>query len=44
MKKITFLMLALCSLLVAEAKPTVKSISSPDGKLKVTVTIDQDVR
>ena len=44
MKKFTFLMLALCSLLVAEAKPTVKSISSPDGKLKVTVTIDQDVR
>ena len=29
---------------VAEAKPTVKSITSPDGKLKLTVTIDKDVR
>ena len=37
-------MLALCAMLVAEAKPTVKSITSPDGKLKLTVTIDKDVR
>ena len=44
MKKFAFLMLALCSMLVAEAKPTVKSITSPDGKLKLTVTIEKDVR
>ncbi|MBO7331615.1 MAG: glycoside hydrolase family 97 N-terminal domain-containing protein, partial [Alistipes sp.] len=44
MKKIAVLMLALCSMLVAEAKPTVKSITSPDGKLKLTVTIEKDVR
>ena len=37
-------MLALCAMFVAEAKPTVKSITSPDGKLKLTVTIDKDVR
>ena len=44
MKKVLFLMFALCSLVAVEAKPTVKSISSPDGSLKVTVTIDQDIR
>ena len=44
MKKLFFTMLALCAILVAEAKPTVKSITSPDGKLKLTVTIDKDVR
>ncbi|MBR5334104.1 MAG: glycoside hydrolase family 97 protein [Alistipes sp.] len=44
MKKLFFTMLALCAVLVAEAKPTVKSITSPDGKLKLTVTIDKDVR
>ena len=43
MKQFTILMLALCSFLVAEAKPTVKSITSPDGKLKVTVAIDQEI-
>ena len=36
--------MALCSFAVAQAKPTVKSITSPDGTLKVTVTIDQDIR
>ena len=44
MKKFAFLMLALCSMLVAQAKPTVKSITSPDGKLKLTVTIEKDIR
>ena len=44
MKKFAVLMLALCSMLVAEAKPTVKSITSPDGKLKLTVTIEKDIR
>ena len=44
MKHFVFMMLALCSLLVVEAKPTVKSITSPDGTLKVTVTIDQEIR
>lgn len=37
-------MMAMCAMVAAEAKPTVKSISSPDGTLKVTVTIDQDIR
>ena len=44
MKKVLFLMMAMCAMVAAEAKPTVKSISSPDGTLKVTVTIDQDIR
>ncbi|MBQ1981249.1 MAG: glycoside hydrolase family 97 protein [Alistipes sp.] len=44
MKKVLFLMMAMCAIVAAEAKPTVKSISSPDGTLKVTVTIDQDIR
>ena len=37
-------MLALCSLSIAQAKPTQKQITSPDGTLKVTVTIADDVR
>lgn len=44
MKKILCMIVALCSFIAAEAKPVVKSISSPDGKLKVTVTIDNDIR
>ncbi|MBR5863136.1 MAG: glycoside hydrolase family 97 protein [Alistipes sp.] len=44
MKKLLFTLVALCAMFVAEAKPTVKSITSPDGKLKLTVTIDKDVR
>ncbi|MBP3317821.1 MAG: glycoside hydrolase family 97 protein [Alistipes sp.] len=44
MKQLFVTMLAVCSLLAAEAKPVVKSISSPDGNLKVTVTIDNDIR
>ncbi|MBR5877037.1 MAG: glycoside hydrolase family 97 protein [Alistipes sp.] len=44
MRKVLVLMMALCSFAVAQAKPTVKSITSPDGTLKVTVTIDQDIR
>ena len=37
-------MLALCTLSIAQAKPTQKQITSPDGTLKVTVTIADDVR
>ena len=44
MKQLFVTMLAACSLLAAEAKPVVKSITSPDGNLKVTVTIDNDIR
>ncbi len=44
MRKVLFLMVALCATLVAEAKPMVKSITSPDGTLKVIVTIDQEIR
>ena len=44
MKKSLILMLALCSLSIAQAKPTQKQITSPDGTLKVTVTIADDVR
>ena len=44
MRKVLVLMVALCAIAVAQAKPTVKSITSPDGTLKVTVTIDQDIR
>ena len=44
MKHFAFLVMALCSVLMAQAKPIVKSISSPNGELKVTVTIADDVR
>ena len=37
-------MLAVCAALGAEAKPTVKTIASPDGKLVVTVTVADDIR
>ena len=37
-------MLALCTLSIAQAKPTQKQITSPDGTLKITVTIADDVR
>ena len=37
-------MLAVCAVLGVEAKPTVKTIASPDGKLVVTVTIADDIR
>ena len=37
-------MLAVCAVLGAEAKPTVKTIASPDGKLVVTVTVADDIR
>ena len=36
--------MALVAVCVAQAKPTVKSITSPNGKLKVTVTIENDIR
>ena len=44
MKRVLLSLLAIVTLCVAEAKPTVKSITSPDGKLKVTVTVDNDIR
>ena len=44
MKKILILMLALCSFAIAQAKPTQKQITSPDGTLKVTVTVADDIR
>ena len=44
MRRILITMLALCSLGVAQAKPTQKQITSPDGSLKVTVTIAEDIR
>ena len=37
-------MLALCSFAIAQAKPTQKQITSPDGTLKVTVTVADDIR
>ena len=37
-------MLALCTLSIAQAKPTQKQITSPDGTLKVTVTVADDIR
>ena len=37
-------MLALCAIAVAQARPTERSITSPDGSLKLTVTIDKDIR
>ena len=37
-------MLAVCAVLGVEAKPTVKTIASPDGKLVVTVTVADDIR
>ena len=44
MKHFAFLVMALCTVVMAQAKPIVKSISSPNGELKVTVTIADDVR
>lgn len=44
MKKSLILMLALCSFAIAQAKPTQKQITSPDGTLKVTVTVADDIR
>lgn len=44
MKKSLILMLALCTLSIAQAKPTQKQITSPDGTLKVTVTVADDIR
>lgn len=44
MKKSLILMLALCSFTIAQAKPTQKQITSPDGTLKVTVTVADDIR
>ncbi|MBQ2033790.1 MAG: glycoside hydrolase family 97 N-terminal domain-containing protein, partial [Alistipes sp.] len=44
MKRFLLSMLALATLCAAEAKPVVKSISSPNGKIKVTVTIENDIR
>ena len=37
-------MVAICSVVAVAAKPTVKSITSPDGALKLTVTIENDIR
>ena len=37
-------MLALCTLSIVQAKPTQKQITSPDGTLKVTVTVADDIR
>ncbi|MBE6186377.1 MAG: glycoside hydrolase family 97 protein [Rikenellaceae bacterium] len=44
MKKNLILMLAICSFAIAQAKPTQKQITSPDGTLKITVTVADDIR
>lgn len=44
MKKSLILMLAICSFAIAQAKQTQKQITSPDGTLKVTVTVADDIR
>lgn len=44
MQRILFCMLAVCAVWGVEAKPTVKKIASPDGKLVVTVTVADDIR
>ena len=44
MKRFLLSLLAIVAVCVAQAKPTVKSITSPNGKLKVTVTIENDIR
>ena len=44
MKQSLILALALCSFAIAQAKPTQKQITSPDGTLKVTVTVADDIR
>ena len=44
MQRILLCMLAVCAVLGVEAKPTVKTIASPDGKLVVTVTVADDIR
>ena len=37
-------MLAVCAVCAAEARPTERKITSPDGKLVVTVTVAEDIR
>ncbi len=44
MKRIFLLMLAVCSLCAAQAKPKIYKLAAPDGKLVVTVTVDDDIR
>ena len=44
MKRLLFSLFALLAVVSAQARPTQKSITSPDGSLTVTVTIDKDIR
>lgn len=37
-------MLALCTVAIAQARPIERVITSPDGSLKLTVTLDKDIR
>lgn len=44
MKRLLLTLFALVAVATVQARPTEKSITSPDGSLTVTVTVDKDVR
>ncbi|MBQ6580721.1 MAG: glycoside hydrolase family 97 N-terminal domain-containing protein, partial [Alistipes sp.] len=44
MKRLLLTLFALVTVATVQARPTQKSITSPDGSLTVTVTVDKDVR
>ena len=44
MKRLILIMLAACSLCAAQAKPKIYKLAAPDGKLVVTVSVDDVIR
>ena len=44
MKRLILIMLAVCSLCAAQAKPKIYKLAAPDGKLVVTVSVDDVIR
>lgn len=44
MKRILIILMLVCAVCTLQAKPKTYSVSSPDGKLSVYVTIDNDIR
>lgn len=44
MKRLILIMLAACSLCAAQAKPKIYKLAAPDGKLVVTVSVDDAIR
>lgn len=44
MKRLILIMLAVCSFCAAQAKPKIYKLAAPDGKLVVTVSVDDAIR